>query len=130
MADQVSSGLREPVSAWAAVSRRQRAAHPLRSRASRVTRGADSSTNAPPRTGDRRTAVPEAVPRLGAGVCSNTATAKSAPKTGRTACWRHAFANLTAPDTVSRSVSASAPMPRSAARPTRASGWEAPKRTE
>ena len=50
------------------------------------------------------------------------ATAWSTPKTGRTPAAAAAFANRTTPVTLPRSVSASVPIPRSAARATRALG--------
>ncbi|CAM5417650.1 hypothetical protein SLAVM298S_03042 [Streptomyces lavendulae subsp. lavendulae] len=109
-----------PPAACAADTRRQSRAHPAALRASSVTRSGGSTTCAPPRTGVRDFPVEP----LRSGVWGATAT--STPKTGRMPAALAAFANRTAPVTVSRSVRARVPMPRSAARCTRSRGWEAP----
>lgn len=88
-------------------------------------RSGATGTCAPPRTGVRR-CTGRAV---GEGAATG-ATARSTPKIGRTPCSAQAFAKRTAPATVSRSVSASAVIPRWAARSTSAPGCEAPYRAE
>ncbi len=115
------------VSTWAAETSPHSAAQPAApSRARKTARGVDSSMNAPPLTGARRRTVSWR-PR-GSGTRSRTA--RSAPKIGRTPARALAFANRTAPARLSRSVSATASMPRSAARSASRSGWTAPYRVE
>ncbi|BBJ44830.1 hypothetical protein SSPO_075480 [Streptomyces antimycoticus] len=110
--------------AWAAETSPHSAAQPAApSRARKTARGVDSSMNAPPRTGVRRRTV-----RPGSG--SSLRTARSTPKSGRTPARSHARANRTAPARLSRSVSAIASIPRSAARCASRSGCAAPYRME
>lgn len=112
-----------PPPAWAALTMRQSSAHPRApSRARKVTRGADSSTKAPPRTGARSRPPPPPE--------ATAATPRSTPKTGRTPLPAQALANRTAPASESRSARASTSIPRSEARRASRSGCEAPYRSE
>ena len=105
--------------ACAADTRRHSRAHPVMFCASSVIRRGASMTWAPPRTGVR-----DRVCDGDGGRC--VATATSTPKTGRIPAAAAVVAKRAVPATVSRSVSASVVMPRSAARWTRTPGREEP----
>ncbi len=113
-----TGGVPDRAPSCAADVMRHSRAQPARSWASSTNRSGGSTTCAPPRAGVRG--------RCTGGGGARASTARSMPKSGRTPAPAHACANRTAPVTVSRSVSARADIPRSAARSTSCSGWEAP----
>ncbi|CAM5681045.1 hypothetical protein SBADM41S_04291 [Streptomyces badius] len=115
------------VTPWsdAAVTSRHSSAQPRSVRARNTARCGASATNAPPREGAVRCRFTG--PGSDAGM---PGTARSTPNSGRIPASAHALAKRTAPARESRSVSARASRPRSAARSASADGWLAPYRSE